>query len=232
MKTLLIASGKGGCGKTTTTTMLAQKLSESFNVAALDLDVCGPNLPQMMGLDDVTPDFDEDWFFTKKCGKVDVMSPAFLMPPEVACAWSGNKRMELIRELILKTKWDDPDVLICDCPPGTGDEIMAVLKYMPRVDGVVLVTTGKQESVNDARRLLSLVSNKIYDIPVLCVVENMSHMVIDGSEVPLFFDGLDLESVFGVGIIQEIWYKNDLCPDDYNKVVEIVVDRLGLGVDK
>lgn len=232
MKTLLVASGKGGCGKTTTTSMLAQKLSEKFKVAVLDLDVCGPNLPRMMGMDDMTPFFDADWFFTKKCGNVDVMSPAFLMPPEVACAWSGNKRMELIRELIMKTKWDDQDVLICDCPPGTGDEIIGVLKYMPRVDGVVLVTTGKHESVNDALRLLSLVSNKIYNIPVLCVVENMSHMVVDGSEIPLFTDGLDLKSEFGIEVVHEIWYKDDLCPDDYNDVADVVIDRLGLGVEK
>jgi len=230
MKTILVASGKGGCGKTTTTAMLAQKLSERFKVAALDLDVSGPNLPRIMGLTDMTPDFDVDWFFPKTCGKVEVMSPAFLLPPEVACAWSGEKRMELIRELILKTKWDDPDILICDCPPGTGDEIIAVLRYMPRVDGVVLVTTGKHESVDDARRLLSLVSNKIYDIPVLCVVENMTHMVIDGNEVPLFSNGLDLKSELGVETVEEMLYKADLCPDDYNKIAAMIVNRLEMRV--
>lgn len=232
MKTIIIASGKGGCGKTTTTSMLAQKLSERFKVAALDLDVSGPNLPRMLGIDDMSPSFDVDWFFTKKCGNVDVMSPAFLLPPGVACAWSGDKRMDLIRELILKTKWGDPDILLCDCPPGTGDEIVAVLKYLPSVDGIVLVTTGKYESVDDAKRLLSLVGNKIYDIPVLCMVENMSHMMIDGNEIPLFSDGLDLKSILGIETVEKIMYKDDLCPDDYNKVAAIVINKLGLGVDK
>ena len=120
MKTILVASGKGGCGKTTTTSMLAQELSKLYKVAALDLDVSGPNLPRMLGIDDLTPSFDGDWFFTKRGKNVDVMSPAFLMPPDIACAWSGDKRMELIKELIFKTKWNDPDLLICDCPPGTG----------------------------------------------------------------------------------------------------------------
>ena len=232
MKTILVASGKGGCGKTTTTSMLAQKLSERFKVAALDLDVSGPNLPRMLGIDDMTPSFDGDHFFTKSCGNVDVMSPAFLLPPDVACAWSGNKRMDLIRELILKTKWDDPDILICDCPPGTGDEIIAVLKYMPHVDGVVLVTTGKHESVDDAKRFLSLIGNKIYNIPVLCTIDNMSHMIVCGNEIPLFSDSLDLKSILGVGTVEKILYKDDLCPDDYNKVAAIVINKLRLGVDE
>jgi len=230
MKTLLVASGKGGCGKTTTTAMLAKKLSERFKVAALDLDVSGPNLPRMLGIEDTTPDFDGDSFFTKKAGEVDVMSPAFLIPPDIACAWSGDQRMELIRELILKTKWDDPDLLLCDCPPGTGDEIIAVLKYLPSVDGLVLVTTGKHESIDDAKRLLSLVRNKIYDVPVLCMIENMSHMMVDGVEVPLFSDDLDLRSVLGVEMVEKMLYKDDLCPDDYNKVAAVIINKLELGV--
>ena len=232
MKTILVASGKGGCGKTTTTSMLAQELGKLFKVAALDLDVSGPNLPRMLGIDDLTPAFDGDCFFTKRGKNVDVMSPAFLLPPDVACAWSGDKRMELIRELILKTKWGDPDVLICDCPPGTGDEVIAVLNYLPQVDGVVLVTTGKHESVDDAKRLLSLMGNKLYNVPILCMVENMSHMLIDGKEVPLFSDDLDLKAILGIETVVKMLYKEDLRPDDYNKVAEAVIDKLGLGVNK
>jgi len=232
VKTILVASGKGGCGKTTTTSMIAQKLSEEYKVAALDLDISGPNLPRLLGEDNVDLSFDGDWFYTKRCENVDVMSPAFLFPPDVACAWSGNKRMELIRELILKTKWDDPDILICDCPPGTGDEIIAVLKYMSHVDGVVLVTTGKYESVDDGKRLLSLVKNPKYDIPVLCVIENMTHIIINGKKIPLFSDDLDLKSIFGVETVEKILYKDDLHPNDYDEVVDIVIDKIGLGVDK
>ena len=232
MKTILVASGKGGCGKTTTTSMLAQELGKLFKVAALDLDVSGPNLPRMLGIDDLSPAFDGDWFFTKRSKNVDVMSPAFLLPPDVACAWSGDKRMELIKELILKTNWGDPDVLICDCPPGTGDEVIAVLNYLPQVDGVVLVTTGKHESVDDAKRLLSLMGNKLYNIPILCMVENMSHMLIDGKEVPLFSDDLDLKAILGIETVVKMLYKEDLSPDDYNKVAATVINKLGLGVDK
>lgn len=232
MKTLLVASGKGGCGKTTTTSMLAQAIGKRFKVAALDLDVSGPNLPRMLGIDDLSPSFDGDSFFTKRGKNVDVMSPAFLLPPDVACAWSGDKRMDLIKELILKTEWGDPDLLICDCPPGTGDEIIAVLQYLPNVDGVVLVTTGKHESVDDAKRLISLVGNEMYNIPILCMVENMSHMVIGDEEIPLFSDDLDLGSVFDIKPVFKMLYKDDLSPDDYDGIATTVIDSLRLGADE
>ena len=232
MKTLLVASGKGGCGKTTTTAMLAQAIGKRFKVAALDLDVSGPNLPRMLGIDDLTPSFDGDGFFTKRGKNVDVMSPAFLLPPDVACAWSGDKRMELIKELILKTKWGDPDLIICDCPPGTGDEIVAVLKYLPTVDGVVLVTTGKHESVDDAKRLISLVGNVMYDVPIVCMVESMSHMVIGDKEIPLFSDDLDLGSILDIKPVIKMMYKDGLSPDDYEEIAATVIDSLRLGADE
>lgn len=232
MKTLLVASGKGGCGKTTTTAMLAQAIGKRFKVAALDLDVSGPNLPRMLGIDDLTPSFDGDGFFTKRGKNVDVMSPAFLLPPDVACAWSGDKRMELIKELILKTKWGDPDLIICDCPPGTGDEIVAVLKYLPTVDGVVLVTTGKHESVDDAKRLISLVGNEMYDVPIVCMVESMSHMVIGDKEIPLFSDDLDLGSILDIKPVIKMMYKDGLSPDDYEEIAATVIDSLRLGADE
>ena len=98
--------------------------------------------------------------------------------------------------------------------------------------GPVLVTTGKHESIDDAKRLLSLVGNKLYNVPVLCMIENMSHMLIDKVEVPLFSDDLDLKSILGVENFVKMLYKDDLCPDDYTEVAATVIDKLGLGVDK
>ena len=121
MKVFLVAAGKGGCGKSTTTAMLAMCLSKTHKVAVLDLDTSGPNLPKMMGIDDLSPSVDVDYFYPKVgLGNVQVMSPAFLIPPDVACAWSGDKRMNLIKELLVKTKWVDHDILLCAIVKASG----------------------------------------------------------------------------------------------------------------
>lgn len=235
MKIVLIGAGKGGTGKTTSTAMIGKVLSKNYNVALLDLDVMGPNLPRIVGIQPTNVNCDDNWFYPEKYSQtLEVFSPAFLLPPGVAVAWTGDKRKELIHELIDNVKWDKPDILLCDCPPGTADEITAVLQYVPHVDGAIIVTNGKRESLDDARRLISLFKNRLYDVNIIGIIENMGFMNIEvgGGDVqqkPLFRDeGVDICSELGYDVIARIpWTPNLLC-DEFNQVAEIVAEKLKL----
>lgn len=236
MKKILVASGKGGTGKTTTTAMLGGVLALEYRirVALLDLDITGPNLAHMVGVDPYGVKVDEDNFFPKKRGSLlEVFSPSFLIPPDVACSWSGDRRMELIRELLYKVKWNDPAVMLYDCPPGTGDEIIAVLKYAEDVSGAVIVTTGKNESLVDARRVISLLKSERFNIPIVGLIENMRYMQTDDVQTPLFDDGIDFEKELGVPVIGHIPYRagaltNEQAIVDYKPPVDILARFLGL----
>lgn len=235
MKTVLIASGKGGTGKTTTTAMIGRVMAEklAYRVALLDLDVTGPNLAHAVGVEPYGALFDENNFFPKaeivtSGGAIEVFSPSFLIPPDVACAWSGDRRMELIHELLEKVKWNDPHIMICDCPPGTGDEIISVMKYAPEVAGAVVVTTGKNESLVDARRLISLMHSERFNIPVLGIIMSMS-FIAKGEEIfPLFDDGIDFEKELGVPVIGIVPWRQDRVLNDYFQPTLSILKSIGM----
>lgn len=234
VKTVLVASGKGGTGKTTTTVMLGRALSKKHKVALLDLDMTGPNTAHILGLSQKEVDsqktFDGDWFYPIKYSEnLEIFSPSFLFPPNTAVAWSGDKRRELIHELIDKVKWNSPDILLCDSPPGTGDEIMAVLRYIPKVDGAVIVTNAKRVSLDDAQRLISLLTNRLYNVPVLGIIDNMSSIEFgDGTRSDLFDEGISVGDELGIEVLAKVPFKHDLSSQDFDGVAGIVAHRIGL----
>jgi len=234
LKIVLVASGKGGTGKTTTTVFLGRALSKNYKVALLDLDMTGPNTARILGLSQEEVDgaktFDGDWFYPIKYSEnLEIFSPSFLMPVNTAVAWSGDKRRELIHELIDKVKWNSPDVLLCDSPPGTGDEIMAVLKYISKVDGAVVVTNAKRVSLDDAQRLVSLLTNRLYNVPVLGVIDNMSFIEYgDGTRSDLFDEGVSVGDELSIEVLAKIPFKHNLSALDFDGVADIVAHRIGL----
>lgn len=234
MKTVLVASGKGGTGKTTTTVYLGRALSKNYKVALLDLDMTGPNTARILGLSqeevDNTKTFDGERFYPIKYSEnLEIFSPSFLMPANLAVAWSGDKRRELIHELLVNVNWNDPDILLCDSPPGTGDEIMAVLKYIPKVDGAVIVTNAKRVSLDDAQRLISLLTNRLYNVPVLGVIDNMSFIEFgDGTRSELFDEGVSIGDELGIEVLAKVPFKHDLSTLDFVGAAGIVAHRIGL----
>ncbi len=234
MKIILVASGKGGTGKTTTTVYLGRALSQNYKVAMLDLDMTGPNTARILGLSqqevDSVKTFDGDNFYPiKYSDTLEIFSPSFMMPSSVAVAWSGDKRRELIHELIDKVKWNNPDILLCDSPPGTGDEIMAVLKYMPKVSGAVIVTNSKRVSLDDAKRLISLLTNRMYNVPVLGIIDNMSYIEFgDGTTSDLFDENVSVGDELGIEVLAKVPFKHSLSSSDYKVVADIVAHMIGL----
>lgn len=231
MKIVMVASGKGGTGKTTTAAMLGKALAGHFRVALLDLDVTGPNLAQIVGIDSAEKFFDEDWFYPAREGNLEIFSPSFLLPEGVAIAWSGDRRRELIHELLLKVKWNDPDILICDSPPGTGDEIKAMLMYAPHIDGVVVVTNTTREGVSDASRLVSLLRTDRYKdrVSLIGAVLNMEYAELPkGKKLRLLHGDVDVEAVLGLPIIANVPFMQDMVLNPYFHALQVILNHLGL----
>ncbi|KAH7943572.1 hypothetical protein HPB52_009228 [Rhipicephalus sanguineus] len=133
---VLVLSGKGGVGKSSVTSLLASGLALSDkepNVAVLDVDICGPSQPKILGLEG--EQYTED--------NLSLVSVGFLTAPEDAVIWRGPRKNGMIKQFLRDVDWGDVDYLLVDTPPGTSDEHLSLAQYLKdcNLDGVVLVTT-------------------------------------------------------------------------------------------
>jgi len=178
---LLVASGKGGVGKSTTAVNVALALSQQGGkrVGLLDADVYGPSVPLMMNLADQEPPLlNGDKMVPLENYGVKCMSMGFLIKKaEDALVWRGPMVMGAIQKLAFGTLWDPLDILVVDMPPGTGDIHLSVAQTMP-VSGAVVVTTPQQVALIDAKKAVSMF--KTVGIPVVGLVENMNAFTCGG----------------------------------------------------
>jgi ATP-binding protein involved in chromosome partitioning len=165
-----VGSGKGGVGKSTVSANLAVALARSgAAVGLLDADVYGPNIPTLMGVEDLPPP-DGETMVPATAHGVKVMSMGFLIGPEEALVWRGPMIHGALKQLLTEVAWGELDYLIVDLPPGTGDAQLSVAQLVPLTGGVV-VTTPQALSVSDARR--GVTAFQKLNVPVLGIVENM-----------------------------------------------------------
>lgn len=173
-KIILVASGKGGVGKSTVATNVALALSKLGHVTGLvDADIYGPSLPTMMGAVSHPHTDGKKIQPIKKFG-LKLMSIGYLVEPDQAMVWRGPMLAGAALQLFNDVDWGRLDYLVVDLPPGTGD-IQLSLSQQLRVTGAVLVTTPQQVAVADVVR-----SKAMFDkvrIRTLGVVENMSYFV-------------------------------------------------------
>ena len=176
---ILVASGKGGVGKSTTAVNIALALSKaphSLNVGILDADVYGPSVPVMMNVSE-RPLVDEE---TNKMIPltnygIKCMSMGFLVADEAAAVvWRGPMVMGALEKMAHGTAWAPLDVLVVDLPPGTGD-VQLSLAQTVEIRGAVMVTTPQKVAVSDTRRGATMFEK--VGIPMLGVVENMCGIV-------------------------------------------------------
>eukprot|EP00126_Sphaerothecum_destruens_P014973 Sdes_comp8877_c0_seq1m270 len=138
---ILVASGKGGVGKSTSAVNLALTLAlQKKAVGLLDADVFGPSIPKMMNLSDKTPQSLGRKITPLLNYGVKCMSMGFLVDPQKPVVWRGLMVMKAIQQLLFDVAWGPLDVLIIDMPPGTGDTQLSVCQLVP-VSGVVIVST-------------------------------------------------------------------------------------------
>ncbi|WP_151980029.1 iron-sulfur cluster carrier protein ApbC [Acinetobacter guerrae] len=187
---ILVSSGKGGVGKSTTTVNLALALQQQgLKVGVLDADIYGPSIPTMLGNAGKTPMIENEHFVPLDAYGLAVLSIGHLTGDHnTPVAWRGPKATGALMQLFNQTLWPDLDVLVIDMPPGTGDIQLTLAQRIP-VTGAVIVTTPQNVALMDATKGIELF-NRV-NIPVLGVIENMSTHICSNC-------GYE-EQIFGVG---------------------------------
>lgn len=189
---ILVMSNKGGVGKSTVAVNLALGLvHKGMRVGLLDIDVHGPSIPKMLGL--------EEMVLVGNAGKIQpvlyafnlkVVSMAFLLKDkESPVIWRGPLKMGAIKQFLGEVDWGELDYLIIDSPPGTGDEPLSIAQLIKDIDGVIVVTTPQEVALLDSRKAVNF-ARKL-NVPVLGIVENMSGFVCPhcGKSTDLFKTG-------------------------------------------
>ncbi|MCR4829295.1 MAG: Mrp/NBP35 family ATP-binding protein [Bacteroidales bacterium] len=177
--TILVASGKGGVGKSTVAVNLAVSLAKTgAKVGLIDADIYGPSIPIMFNVNH------QDIFGENHDGKtymvpvekygIKLMSVGFLVDPEKALVWRGPMASGALKQLLTETWWDEIDYLVVDMPPGTGDIQLTIAQTLP-VTGAIIVSTPQRVALADVVRGVEMFQNPNIGIPVLGFVENMAY---------------------------------------------------------
>lgn len=171
---VVVLSGKGGVGKSTVAVNLAMALNiAGKRVGLLDVDIHGPSIPTMLGLENATVAGNENELLPVEVNGLKVVSAGFfLRSQDDAVIWRGPMKMNAIKQFLKDTAWGDLDYLIIDSPPGTGDEPLSVCQLIGGLDGAVIVTTPQKVAAVDVRK--SITFCRTLKVPVLGVVENMN----------------------------------------------------------
>ena len=190
---ILVLSGKGGVGTSTVATNLAMSLAnKGYNTGIVDLDIHGPNIPKMLGLEDKRLESRDGKTIepVRLTGNLGVVSMAFLLPDTTSpVVWRGPMKFTAIKQFLEDVNWGDMEYLVVDLPPGTGDEALAIAQLAPNIDGAVIVTTPQDVAVLDSIKAVKFIQQ--LDLRVIGIIENMSGMVCPhcGEPIDLFGEG-------------------------------------------
>ncbi len=206
MKKLLIASDKGGVGKTTMTIKIAKMLSDIHNVGILDIDIENPNTPEIMNIEERDVELSDEGIVPKLVDNIEVMSIGLMVNTDIAVLWSGERRVMAIDQLMNKVDWQC-DVLVIDTPAGTGDEIKSIIsKFNP--DGIIIVTTNHKASISGAKRTLAMINVLGVRKKLIGIIKNMTYIncTACGAKSVIFDSGKD-EEIDNL-VIAEVPYVN------------------------
>ncbi|KAK8864244.1 cytosolic Fe-S cluster assembly factor CFD1 [Kwoniella newhampshirensis] len=191
---IIVLSGKGGVGKSSSSVQLALSLlalSPTTRVGLIDLDITGPSLPRMVGLDTPTATVHQSsagWVpvYVDQERRLGVMSIGFLLKDRGdSVVWRGPKKDGMIRQFLSEVRWGEIDYLVIDTPPGTSDEHISLLTHLhplftptlsrPTTPSSILITTPQTTALNDTLKSLSF--TRKLSLPVMGLVENMAGYV-------------------------------------------------------
>jgi ATP-binding protein involved in chromosome partitioning len=186
-RVIAIASGKGGVGKSSVTTNLAVALAqEGHKVAAVDADVWGFSMPRMLGIDR-PPVVIDDLIVPPEANGVTLISMGFFAREDQPVVWRGPMLHKALEQFLTDVHWGEPDFLVVDMPPGTGDIALSMAQFLPRAE-VIIVTTPQPAAQRVAQRAAYMA--KRVNLSVVGVIENMSWFRgDDGKEYRLFGEG-------------------------------------------
>ena len=186
---VMVSSGKGGVGKSTTTVNLAIALAQQGKrVGLLDADIYGPNIPRMMGIEGEQPVFLGKTIKPILAHNVKVMSIGSLVERGASLIWKGAMVTQAIEQMLEDIEWGNLDILLFDMPPGTGDAQLALAQSLPVTSGVC-VTTPQKVALDDTIRSMDMFTQ--LHIPIAGIVENMSGFICpdSGKEYDIFGKG-------------------------------------------
>ena len=203
---IMVSSGKGGVGKSTTSVNLAIALAmQGKKVGLLDADIYGPNIPRMLGVEELRPDVQGNKVMPLQVYGVEMMSMGSLMEEGQSLIWRGAMVMKAIEQFLRDILWSELDCLVIDMPPGTGDAQLTLAQSVPVTLGLT-VTTPQTVSLDDSRRSLDMF--KKLNIPIGGIVENMSGFIAPdtGVEYDIFGKGTTtpMAEAFETTVIAEI----------------------------
>ncbi len=174
---IIVMSGKGGVGKSTTAVNLALALvKQGKKVGLLDIDIHGPSIPKMLGLEGKRPNADDDGIHPLEAFGMKVMSIGFLLAStSEATIMRGPMKHGAIQQLLADVVWGELDYLLLDCPPGTGDEPLSAVQLLGSGAAAVVVTTPQDVALTDVEKSLSFCRE--LKLPVVGLIENMSGFI-------------------------------------------------------
>ncbi|MBL1256369.1 Mrp/NBP35 family ATP-binding protein [Methylocystis sp. Sn-Cys] len=171
---VVVASGKGGVGKSTTSANLALGLAaQGWRVGLLDADIYGPSAPRLFGLHD-KPKVENGKLVPLEAYGVKIMSMGFLVEENTPMVWRGPMVAQALSQLLGEVAWGDLDALVVDMPPGTGDVQLTMAQQTP-IAGAVIVSTPQDLALIDARRAVAMFQK--VEAPILGIIENMSYFL-------------------------------------------------------
>ena len=173
---ILVMSGKGGVGKSTVATNLALALRRlGSRVGLLDADIYGPSIPTMLGVEGHPSSKDGKRIQPLQRFGIKLMSIGFLLEdPKQAVVWRGPMLHGALQQFVSDVDWGGLDYLVLDLPPGTGDVALTLAQKL-KITGAVIVTTPQEVALQDVYKSVSMCQK--LNVPILGVIENMSHFV-------------------------------------------------------
>lgn len=186
-RVLLVASGKGGVGKSSVTTNLSIALAQrGHSVAVVDADVWGFSIPRMLGVDRPPTLIDQMIVPPERYG-VRLISMGFFVEDDQPVIWRGPMLHKALEQFLTDVFWDDPDYLLVDLPPGTGDVSISLSQYLPRAE--LYVVTTPQPAAQTVAQRAAFMANKVR-LDLKGVIENMSWFTgDDGTRYEIFGSG-------------------------------------------
>ncbi|TVS98550.1 Mrp/NBP35 family ATP-binding protein [Wolbachia pipientis] len=184
---IIVASGKGGVGKSTVALNLALSLAKlKHKVALVDADIYGPSIPKILSTEKLKPEIRDGKAMPIEKYGLHTISIGYFIDKDRAAIWRGPMITKALYNLLMGTKWSDIEYLIVDTPPGTGDVHLSLMENF-NLTGAIMVSTPQELALIDARKIYDMFIK--LSIPIIGIVENMSYFTQNNSKIYIFGKG-------------------------------------------